>query len=156
MGYHDGERGAFPASEMMLETPAKEDVLMSPQSSLVATARWDFKPKDAKEGGWLKFSKGERIAAVGYTFQDQWCWSGQSSKGKWGLFPAAFVENLQEARVGSSPGSVRSGLRIGSISLGRRTTERSGSVATSPPVRSPGIFQPGLEVVTSRTSSWRQ
>ncbi|KAG4427477.1 hypothetical protein IFR05_017039 [Cadophora sp. M221] len=111
MGYHDGERGAFPASEFMLETPAKEDVLMSPQSSLIATARWEFKPKDTKDGGWLRFSKGDRITCIGYTFQDQWCWSGQSSRGKWGLFPAAFVENLQDG-----------GGRTGSLTIGSGRT----------------------------------
>lgn len=133
MGYHDGERGAFPASEIMLETPAKEDVLMSPQSSLIATARWDFKPKDTKDGGWLRFSKGDKITCIGYTFQDQWCWSGQSSRGKWGLFPAAFVENLQDGggrtaslgigsgrAMGTSPGSGSARLSL-STSAGSRS-----------------------------------
>lgn len=134
MGYHDGERGAFPASEIMLETPAKEDVIMNPQSSLIATARWDFKPKDTKDGGWLRFSKGDRISCIGYTFQDQWCWSGQSSKGKWGLFPSAFVENLQDGSssrtaslgigsgraMGTSPGS------SGRLSLSTSAGSRSG------------------------------
>lgn len=162
IGYHDGERGSFPAATIALELPLREDVLMNAQSTLMAYAKWDFKPKDAKDGGWLKFSKGERISAVGYTFQDQWCWSGQTSKGKWGLFPAAFVENLQEfhaSRLGSSPGSVKSGglgLRIGSISLGRKT-ERAGSVSNTAPVTERvQSWQPGLEVVTSRTNSWRK
>jgi len=127
MGYHDGERGAFPASEFMLDTPAKEDVLMNPQSSLVATARWDFKPKDTKDGGWLKFSKGDRISCIGYTFQDQWCWSGQNSKGKWGLFPAAFVENLQDGGGRSSSLSIGSGRLMGTSPVSGRLSTSAGS-----------------------------
>ena len=127
MGYHDGERGAFPASEFMLDTPAKEDVLMNPQSSLVATARWDFKPKDTKDGGWLKFSKGDRISCIGYTFQDQWCWSGQNSKGKWGLFPAAFVENLQDGGGRSSSFSIGSGRLMGTSPMSGRLSTSAGS-----------------------------
>ena len=142
---------------------------MNAQSTLIAYAKWDFKPKDAKEGGWLKFSKGDRISAVGYTFKDQWCWSGQTSKGKWGLFPASFVEDLQveKSRLASSPGSVKSGglgLRIGSIPLGRRKSSRSrpestygsgqlsGSPASAGGMGSAVNFQPGLEVVTSQSS----
>jgi hypothetical protein len=178
IGYHDGERGSFPANMIALEMPVREDVLMNAQSNLVAFAKWDFKPKDAKEGGWLSFKKGERIGCVGYTFQDQWCWSGQigtGSKSKFGLFPAAFVEGLREdvggsgnTKLGSSPGSVRMGGglggglglgRIGSgFGLGRnkssRGHERSASVRSSGSTGSGGLgglvaVQPGLEVVQS-------
>ncbi|CZT01997.1 uncharacterized protein RCO7_05480 [Rhynchosporium graminicola] len=107
MGYHDGQRGAFPASEIMLDVPAKEDILMNPQSSLIAIARWDFKPKDTRDGGWLRLSRGDKILCIGFTFQDQWFWSGQNSKGKWGLFPAAFTENLQDSGAGRSGGGPR-------------------------------------------------
>jgi hypothetical protein len=114
--------------------------------------------------------------AVGYTFQDQWCWSGQNGKGKWGLFPAVFVSGLQEATGGvggkgqskgqSSPSSpsVKSGLglRIGSFPIGRMRSsrgERSGSVVStgsgSGMSNGSGNAQPGLEVVSVRTSSRR-
>ncbi|KAL2065665.1 hypothetical protein VTL71DRAFT_3335 [Oculimacula yallundae] len=168
MGYHDGERGAFPASEIMLDTPAKEDVLMNPQSSLIATAKWEFKPKDTRDGGWLRFSKGDKISCIGYTFQDQWCWSGQSSKGKWGLFPAAFVENLQDGggrsanmnigagagarAMGTSPGSHRLSLstsagsrtgfglssRMPSFPLSRNRSSRQGVSGSNASVKSSG------------------
>jgi hypothetical protein len=172
IGYHDGERGSFPASTVQLEMPMKEDVLMNAQSGLIAFAKWDYKPKDAKDGSWLKFSKGDRIQAIGYTFQDQWCWSGQTSKGKWGIFPAAFVENLQEGgKLGSSPGSVKSGGlglsgRIPTFPLGRHKSSkheisaslRSTGGGGSPVVRG----QPGLEVAHSYvgnsgsiSSAWR-
>lgn len=176
MGYHDGDRGSFPASTIMLEMPVREDFLMNPQSNLVAFAKWDFKPKDAKEGGWLKFSKGDRISSVGYTFQDQWCWSGQTgagNKSRWGLFPAAFVEGLVEDRgaangkLGTSPGSLKQsgGLGLGSLGsiIGRHKSskghghERSASMRSSGSTGSGGngglggmvAIQPGLEVVQS-------
>jgi hypothetical protein len=155
MGYHDGERGAFPSSAIMLDLPVQEDVLMNAQSSLVAFAKWDFKPKDAKDGGWLKFSKGDRITCIGYTFQDQWCWSGQNSRGKFGLFPAVFTEKLQDGgRLGSSAGSSK-GIgfaRIPSFPLGRHKSkqEKSPSIKDSA-CSSNGSqgrpSQPGLEVV---------
>ena len=144
----------------------------------MAFAKWDFKPKDAKEGGWLKFSKGEKISAVGYAFQDQWCWSGRTgseSRAKFGLFPAAFVEGLKEddgsahgARSGTSPGSGRTGglgLSIGSI-IGRhrhsRDHERSSSMMSAGSAGSGGsgsvAIPSGLEVVQSTlhsSESWR-
>ena len=165
IGYHDGERGSFPSSAIVLELPVREDVLMNAQSTLIVHAKWDFKPKDAREGGWLKFSKGDKISAVGYTFQDQWCWSGQTSKGKWGLFPAAFVDGLQEiekGRLSSSARSVKSGglgLRIGNIPLGRKKSSKAQPVMdhdSSPMSGVSSNWQPGLEVVTNRTGtgSW--
>lgn len=159
---------------------------MNAQSNLIAFAKWDFKPKDAKEGGWLKFSKGDRISCVGYTFQDQWCWSGQigtGNKSKFGLFPASFVEGLREdvgnaggnGKLGSSPGSVKigGGLGLGSLGsrigsgLGRHKTskghERTASVRSNGSTSSGGgmvAVQPGLEVVQSpihsNGGSWRR
>jgi hypothetical protein len=156
---------------------------MNAQSNLVALAKWDFKPKDAREGGWLKFSKGDRISAVGYTFQDQWCWSGQTgtgSKAKFGLFPAAFVEGLREddgsgvggsGKLGTSPGSVKigGGLGLGSLGsiIGRhknlRGHERNASVRSSGSDGNGGLggivaIPTGLEIVQSplrSTGSWR-
>ncbi|KAG9244854.1 hypothetical protein BJ878DRAFT_479768 [Calycina marina] len=157
-GYHDGDRGIFPASSITLDLPGPEDVLMNAQNSLVAFAKWDFKPKDTKEGGWLSFKKGEKITCIGYAFQDQWCWSGQTSKGKWGLFPQAFVESLCMDN-GSSSGSVSKGLgaRIASIPLGKKKSarpERSISIVSnsSSGIRSIESIngQPGLEVVSGR------
>ncbi|KAF4627996.1 hypothetical protein G7Y89_g10153 [Cudoniella acicularis] len=40
----------------------------SGQCTLTAIARWDFKPKEAKDGGWLKFSRGDKITCVGLDF----------------------------------------------------------------------------------------
>lgn len=174
-GYHDGERGSFPANTIILEQPPAEDYMMNPKSTLVATAKWDFKPKDAKDMRWLKFSKGDKIMCIGYSFVDQWCWSGQDKKGRWGIFPRAFVENLSDGTtlaMSTSPGSVRNsvfGSRMTSFSLGRKTsrqerTERSMSIRSNGSNGSVGMImegQPGLEVAPSPTQqvrtvgSWR-
>ncbi|KAE8441922.1 hypothetical protein EG329_004180 [Mollisiaceae sp. DMI_Dod_QoI] len=174
MGYHDGARGAFPASTVTLDLPAREDLVMNQASPLVATAKWDFKPKDAKDTtrGWLKFNKGDLITNIGYTFQDQWCWSGSTNKGKnWGLFPQAFVENLHEGggALSSSP-SVRHkfGFRVPTLPMARSPTtntsmnERRTSVRSTNSTGSNNMvqLQPGLEVVQSpvhgSSSSWRR
>lgn len=110
IGYHDGERGSFPANTVSFLSPPRDEVKMNPQSSLQAVAKWDWKPKD-KEEGWLKFSKGERIYSVGYAWQDQWCWSGCTSKGKWGLFPSIFVEDL--ISTDSSSGNAKASKILG-------------------------------------------
>jgi hypothetical protein len=137
-GYHDGERGSFPASAIMLDLPTQEDVLLNSQSSLSAVAKWDFKPKDAKDGGWLKFLKGERITHIGYTFQDHWCWSGQTAKGKWGFFPAVFVERLHDGGNSDLGGRSAAGFgglasKFGNMALGRykSTKQESSPVAKS-------------------------
>ncbi|KAF7960422.1 hypothetical protein EAE96_000104 [Botrytis aclada] len=110
IGYHDGERGSFPANTVSFISPPRDEVKMNPQSSLQAVAKWDWKPKD-KEEGWLKFSKGERIYNVGYAWQEQWCWSGCTSKGKWGLFPSSFVEDL--ISTDSSSGNAKASKILG-------------------------------------------
>lgn len=92
-GYHDGEHAMFPYNTIQLNGPPKGDVVMDPKSPLVATARWDHKPKDTSSG-WLTFSRKEKITNIGFPFEDHWCYSGQNSKGKFGLFPATFVMNL--------------------------------------------------------------
>lgn len=103
-GYHDGEQGTFPYHTILLEGPQNGDVVMNTKSPLMATARWDHKP-NGKESGWLTISKKEKITNIGFPFQDHWCYSGQNSKGKIGLFPATFVMNLtveKSVRVESS------------------------------------------------------
>jgi hypothetical protein len=130
IGYHDGERGSFPASTIMLESPDKGDVEISAQSTLIAFAKWDFKSTGSEKLGWLVFKKGEKISNIGYKFQDYWCWSGQNMKGRWGLFPAEFVETLQEQPAsGSSIIRRSSRLGFGSLSakLGSLSLKRSKS-----------------------------
>lgn len=157
MGYHDGFRGAFPASAISLDLPGSEDIVMDAQSTLVATAKWEFKPKDAHDGGWIRFSKGDKISCVGYRCVDAWVWSGKTDRGKWGLFPSAFVEGLRESRevgLATSPGRMGFGMRIGSFEIGRRRGTRSGEEAFRGFDGGREISQAGLEVASSG-SSWR-
>lgn len=67
---------------------------MSPKSSLTATARWAYQPASHLADTWLTIKPKETIKNIGFPYQDFWCWSGMNSKGKYGLFPACFVENL--------------------------------------------------------------
>lgn len=160
-GYHDGEKGCFPSSTIQLGMPIAEDMVRTPRSTLVTTAKWDFKPhKEAKDGGWLKLKRGDRITSVSYTFIDQWCWSGQNSNGKWGIFPKAFVEAPEDGtRLGlaTSPGMMKQssfGAKISSFSLGRKSsrqerTDRATSIKSTGSGGSMVIInesQPGLEV----------
>jgi hypothetical protein len=165
IGYHDGLRGAFPATTITLDLPTRDDEVMNTNSKLAALAKWDFKPKNAKEGRWLKFSKGETITHIGFKYQDQWCWTGKNAKGQWGLFPNAFADNLHDSGLFTTgPGSVKKGSltsRIVGSPLSRyrssnkgltkgsherkastRSTSSSGSGTSS-------VLQPGLEVVQS-------
>jgi hypothetical protein len=89
-GYHDGSEGHFPSETIQLNAPSKMDIIMTPKSSLVATARWDHNPKDSSTG-WLAFSKKEKITHIGFLSEDHWCYSGQNCKGKFGFFPKDFV-----------------------------------------------------------------
>jgi hypothetical protein len=164
VGYHDGERGSFPADKITLQMPAKEDVLMNARSSLTAIAKWDFKPKDAKDGGWLKFSKGDRLVCIGYTYVDQWCWSGQTSKGKWGLFPSSFLKELkdmalmpetrpQTARSTSSKSGLGTIMGMGRI---KSKHSRNGSVRSVSSAGSGNMVQPmpAVNTVRSQAEQW--
>lgn len=102
-GYHDGDKACFPASTIALEPPSTEELTSNPKSTLFATAKWDHKPRDTTSG-WLKFSKKDKITNISFQYQEAWCWTGQNPKGKWGFFPASFVEGLDEdIRLSSGP-----------------------------------------------------
>jgi hypothetical protein len=75
---------------------------MNPKSSLVATARWDHKPKE-NITGWLHFSKKDRITHIAYPYQEFWCWSGMNSKGKWGIFPKDYLDGLIDTGNNAEP-----------------------------------------------------
>jgi hypothetical protein len=82
---------------------------MNQKSSLVATARWDHKPKDTISG-WLTFSKKDKITHIAYPYQEFWCWSGKNSKGKWGIFPKDYVDGLVDAGNRAEPALSSGGL----------------------------------------------
>ncbi|KAK0619816.1 hypothetical protein B0T14DRAFT_496471 [Immersiella caudata] len=132
MGWADGVRAAFPIDCVKLELPWEEGIFDTMQvrstvSVQRAVARWKFSPpKDVKDGArWLKLEKGETIVGVSFPHEDHWCWSGRNSKGKWGLFPAAFIEpgSLVEGGPASSAGSIRSQEKPGGM-FSRLTNRR--------------------------------
>lgn len=154
IGYHDGMRGAFPTAAIIINQPGRDEEVMNSNSNLVAFAKWDFKLKKSKDDPWLKFSKGDTITHIGFKYQDQWCWTGQNSKGQWGLFPNAFVDQLHDRGVfGTRPGSTKKSSissKMPSFSLGRNKSskhERKGSIVSTSSGESRHSFQPGLEVV---------
>jgi hypothetical protein len=153
LGYHDGEKAHFPAHTVQLDQPPKDDVTMNPNSTLSATARWEHRPKDPNSG-WLSFGKKEKIIHIGFPFQDMWCWTGQNSKGKWGLFPADFMEGLNESLDIGRRGSENKAPAITfSEPFGRPPGSRSGSLSasvTSP--QSAGTGQSGWNTLKGKAS----
>ncbi|KAK0643545.1 hypothetical protein B0T16DRAFT_184666 [Cercophora newfieldiana] len=133
VGWADGVRAAFPVDCVRLELPWEEGVVDSMQvqstvSGQRAAARWKHNPpREGKDGGpWLRFEKGEVIVGISFPHEDHWCWSGRNAKGKWGLFPSAFIEPGSLAEGGglaSSAGSIRSQERVGGM-FSRLTNRR--------------------------------
>jgi hypothetical protein len=76
---------------------------MASKSILTAVAKWDHKQKDQATAGWLSFKSNEKITNIGFPYQDYWAWSGCNSKGKYGIFPKAFVGELLDSKT--SPAS---------------------------------------------------
>ncbi|KAK9414051.1 putative SH3 domain-containing protein [Seiridium unicorne] len=89
IGWHDGVRAAFEAESVHLDAPPKNETRMQGTSSMQAVARWKWSQKG--EGNWLKFSQGDVIKNISWTYSDHWCWSGTSGKG-WGIFPQSHLE----------------------------------------------------------------
>ncbi|KAL2753779.1 hypothetical protein ACRALDRAFT_2029534 [Sodiomyces alcalophilus JCM 7366] len=106
--WHDGEQASVPFDLVRLDPPSRSEVPLSAMGHTMATARWKFAPKSKDEGDWLKFEKGELITNISWLHIDHWCWSGMNSKGKWGIFPQAFIEpnTLKELSQSNRPGSI--------------------------------------------------
>lgn len=62
IGWHDGMYGVFEVDTVHLEAPARNEVRMYGTSSMQAVARWKF--RQAGEGSWLKFDKGDVIKNI--------------------------------------------------------------------------------------------
>ncbi|KAB5536004.1 hypothetical protein GE09DRAFT_971710 [Coniochaeta sp. 2T2.1] len=106
VGWADNVRGVFPADCVKLEAPSEIREVMRKMgggggggasgstTGLRAVARWRRHPKDkeAKEGGWLRFEKGEVISHISFPYAEHWCWYGSNSKGKFGIFPQSHME----------------------------------------------------------------
>lgn len=116
-GWHDGRWGYFPAKNVELEKPVPGRLDAPPLlrgiggSGVTVVAKWKFDPgAAAKEGeGWLRFDKGERLTNVGWPVEagkQAWCWSGSTSKGKFGVFPRSHIDesSLRDDTNSQAPG----------------------------------------------------
>ncbi|KAI3396050.1 hypothetical protein diail_546 [Diaporthe ilicicola] len=112
-GWHDGTWGYFPAKSIELEKP-KPGRLDAPPllhgiggSGVVVTAKWKWDPGAAAKEGWLGFDKGEKLTNVGWPVdagKEAWCWSGSTSKGRFGVFPRSHVDESSLRDDNGSPG----------------------------------------------------
>ncbi|OAR02524.1 hypothetical protein LLEC1_06486 [Akanthomyces lecanii] len=93
-GWHDGAYGSIPFSILQLEPPSASDVQVDGTSRVKAKARFKFSHKDRKKTRWLKFDKNEIITNISWAYPAHWCWSGINSKGDRGIFPKAFVMEI--------------------------------------------------------------
>ncbi|KAH7017360.1 hypothetical protein EDB80DRAFT_282552 [Ilyonectria destructans] len=91
-GWHDGNFASLPTEILKLDPPPDSEVQLAGTSQLQVTTKWKFSVKDKKGTDWLKFDKDETLSNVNWAYQDHWCWSGTNAKGKWGIFPQAFVD----------------------------------------------------------------
>lgn len=114
MGWHDGIYASVPTDLLKLDTPPNQHIKIGGTSMIRARAKWKHNPgKKEVAGDWLKFDKNDVIKNIAckllplkylrsyisftdiYTpgsYFDHWCWSGTNPKGKWGIFPQAFID----------------------------------------------------------------
>ncbi|KAM3464060.1 hypothetical protein MY5147_005304 [Beauveria neobassiana] len=92
MGWYDGVHASVPLETLRLEPPPSRDIRMDGTSHVRAKARWKFAHKDKDKTEWLRFDKNEVITNISWPYPEHWCWSGTNAKGKWGIFPQAFLD----------------------------------------------------------------
>lgn len=117
-GWHDGVWGYFPAKNVELEKPVPGRLDAPPLAhglgggggGVTAVAKWKWDPgAAAAKEGWLGFDKGERLTSVGWPVEagrEAWCWSGSTSKGKFGFFPRSHIDesSLRDEASSQAPG----------------------------------------------------
>jgi hypothetical protein len=117
-GWHDGVHASIPTDIIKLDRPPFGHIKRNATSRIRAKAKWKFAPKEKNED-WLKFDKDEVISNItcksqyrlritqsgsrqltggSGSYPEYWCWAGTNAKGKWGVFPQAFLDSnsLQE------------------------------------------------------------
>ncbi|POR31906.1 Uncharacterized protein TPAR_07881 [Tolypocladium paradoxum] len=101
--WHDGVFASVPMDVIKLDLPPRAEIRLGGTSNIRAKSKWKFAPKDKEKGDWLKFDKNETITNISWAHPEHWCWSGTNAKGKWGIFPQAFIDPLtvQEATADS-------------------------------------------------------
>ncbi|RCI14063.1 hypothetical protein L249_8057 [Ophiocordyceps polyrhachis-furcata BCC 54312] len=154
--WHDGAFESVPTDNVRLDPPPPSDIKMGGSSLVFAKARWKFAPKDRERGEWLKFGKNETIFNIGWPYREHWCWSGTNSRGKWGIFPRAFIDmdTVQELEAEpldqSSPTQERTKTSSVFTKLSVRKSCRPSSIAESTSSRDTAGFS--LRAASSRTS----
>ncbi|KAK0391165.1 hypothetical protein NLU13_0666 [Sarocladium strictum] len=133
-GWHDGVYATVPTDLLKLDTPPSQHVKLGGTSMIRARARWRFNPGKDKGSDWLKFDKNDVIKNITWSYFDHWCWSGTNAKGKWGIFPQAFIDtNTLEEPMGLNRAISLSDEKNRSTSLIARFSRRqSGSHNSSP------------------------
>lgn len=132
-GWHDGIFASIPTEILKLDRPPWSQIKRNNTSQIRAKARWKFSVKEKNED-WLKFDKDEIITNItcesisvrglfkkkkiltnrSGSYPEYWCWGGTNAKGKWGVFPQAFLDpnSLQEvSTAGSDRASILSSER---------------------------------------------
>jgi hypothetical protein len=101
MAWHNGKHASVPTECLVFEAP--REMKMGGLSNWKAKARWKFRPNKDDKGDWLALSKGDTITNINWAYFDHWCWSGTNSKGKWGVFPQAFIDINTMHEAASTP-----------------------------------------------------
>ncbi|EHK43264.1 hypothetical protein TRIATDRAFT_172578, partial [Trichoderma atroviride IMI 206040] len=108
-GWHDGVFASIPVEILKLDRPPFSQIKRNNSSRVRAKARWKFSVKEKNED-WLKFDKDEVITNISWPYPEYWCWSGTNAKGKWGVFPQAFLDPNSLQEISSMIGSDRSSI----------------------------------------------
>ncbi|KAK3687655.1 hypothetical protein B0T22DRAFT_405468 [Podospora appendiculata] len=116
VGWADNVKAAFPMDCVRIVPPPKSEIKVQPLSNISATARWKRSPSSKENSGdandssnhWLKFDKGEVITSISFQYPEHWCWSGCNSRGKWGIFPQAFMQPNTMKELSIEPASLQS------------------------------------------------
>ncbi|KAM0448972.1 hypothetical protein ACHAO4_008201 [Trichoderma viride] len=108
-GWHDGVFASIPIEILKLDRPPFSQIKRNNSSRIRAKAKWKFSIKEKNED-WLKFDKDEVITNISWPYPEYWCWSGTNSKGKWGVFPQAFLDPNSLQEISSMIGSDRSSI----------------------------------------------
>ncbi|KAM4056994.1 variant SH3 domain-containing protein [Hirsutella rhossiliensis] len=92
IAWHDGVCASVPTDLIKLDPPPAAEIKMDGTSHVCAKARWKSALKEKDAGNWLKFNKNDTITNISWPYPEHWCWSGKNTKGKWGIFPRAFID----------------------------------------------------------------
>ncbi|PKK45128.1 hypothetical protein CI102_10644 [Trichoderma harzianum] len=108
-GWHDGVHASIPMEIIKLDRPPFSQIKRNNTSRIRAKAKWKFAPKEKNED-WLKFDKDEIITNITWSYPEYWCWAGTNSKGKWGVFPQAFLDSNSLQEITSTISSDRASI----------------------------------------------